>query len=72
MEKYPQPPFLTPNAMLSVIPQLSIITMQFTCSSQVQLRGCIAPSDTLSSQALIRGVNRLSVFCLEGGGESSG
>src|SRR5271157_3481831 len=52
------------------MPQLSITTMQFTCSSQVKLRGCIAPSGTLSSQALVHGVNRLSVFGLGGGGVS--
>jgi hypothetical protein len=51
---------------------------QFTCFGQVQLPGCIAPSDTLLSQALDRGVNcpsaflsweRCSVFA--GGGKSS-
>jgi hypothetical protein len=60
--------FLTPKSLPSVMPQLSIITMQFTCSSQVKLLGCIAPSDTPSYPALDRGVNRLSVF---GGGEVS-
>jgi hypothetical protein len=32
------------------------------------LPACIAPSDTLSSQALDCGVNRLSVFFVFGGG----
>ena len=45
-----------------VRPKIKNGTMQFTCSSQVKLRGCIAPSDTLSSQALNRGVNRYFVF----------
>jgi hypothetical protein len=44
--------------------------MQLNCSSQVKLRGCIAPSDTLSSHALDHGVNRFSVFGLGGGGVS--
>jgi hypothetical protein len=44
--------------------------MRFTCFGQVQPPGCIAPSDTLSSHALDRGVNRLSVFCPGGGGVS--
>jgi hypothetical protein len=66
-------PGRTSSVVLTLsIRTLSITTMRFTCFGQVQPPGCIAPSDTLSSQAHDRGVNRLS-FCLlslGGGGVS--